>query len=285
MPCLTPIKLSPHVVPCGQCEGCLVQRRNDWSFRIREELKVSKNARFVTLTYAPGNEPYTRHYFYDQDQVYSYIDVETVNKRDPQLFLKKLREHAREAQKTLKWPGIRYYLVSEYGSETQRPHYHLILFNCPTTTLDQIEEIWTHGFTHIGEANDASIHYTTKYVINSKSNENAGRMPPFALMSRRPGIGSGYINRAKKWHIQNNYTYGIGTKGQKIPLPRYYKDRIFPKFIRQRNSYQALQKAITKDREGFELAISNNQNPWYLSTIRRDNYKRKIRNTDKNSRL
>ena len=45
------------MVPCGRCEECLRQQRNDWYVRLERETKYQKslhrNSVFVTITIAP----------------------------------------------------------------------------------------------------------------------------------------------------------------------------------------------------------------------------------------
>ena len=45
------------MVPCGHCEECLRQQRNDWYVRLERETKYQKslhrNSVFVTITIAP----------------------------------------------------------------------------------------------------------------------------------------------------------------------------------------------------------------------------------------
>ena len=57
MTCLTPLNIGTQSVACGRCEACLVRRSNEWAFRLFQELEVSKNAYFVTLTYDELNVP------------------------------------------------------------------------------------------------------------------------------------------------------------------------------------------------------------------------------------
>ena len=93
------------VVPCGKCPACLANQRSEWIFRLQQEYLVSSFSIFVTLTYDDEHVP---------------LDF-SVNKRDVQLFHKRLRKHFPSAD-------LRYYLVSEYGDHTFRPHYHGLYF-------------------------------------------------------------------------------------------------------------------------------------------------------------
>jgi len=162
MKCLAPLSLPPsqaggerNIVPCGKCESCLVLKRNQWTFRLTEEFHASKSAYFATLTYAPGNEPWTSS------------DRDTLSKADITTFMKKLRHHASKHKEGPKWPPIRFFCAGEYG-ELERPHYHVILFNVPLKTIDNLENIWNNGFVKVDTLNYARIHYTTKYVIQPK---------------------------------------------------------------------------------------------------------------------
>lgn len=205
-------------VPCGKCNFCLERRRYDWSFRLANELRKSHYATFLTLTYDDTKVPYNK----DSGE-------QTLLKRDFQLFKKRLRKVNAKLAPEL---PIRYYSIGEYGELTSRPHYHSVLFNCHPKTLAQLQAIWTHGHIHAGQVTPASIHYVTSYVITKTTMDYSGREPPFALMSRKPGLGSDYLRTHKTYHKidQRNYTHLNGILGR---LPRYYKDKIFTGTERQ----------------------------------------------------
>lgn len=197
-------------VPCGDCGFCLSEKRNQWSFRLFQEMKVSHTSKFITLTY--------------ENQHIRYNDVSGLPELclyDVQCFLKRLRKaHGRISRLPL-----RYYATGEYGGDTIRPHYHILLFNLDVTLFERLSDIWGKGLVHQGKCEPASIHYVTKYVIN-KAVEYSGREPPFSHMSKRPGIGSNYLMTHSKWHIDGMRSYS-NVNGVKVGLPRYYKDRIF----------------------------------------------------------
>lgn len=210
MRCRHPLTVSVdgrrEFVPCGKCNFCLEARRADWSFRLRQELKVSSSAYFLTLTYEKA--PITKE------------GLQTLSKRDLQLFIKRLRKASKNK--------LRYYAVGEYGTKTERPHYHALLFNVESKVLELLFDIWSHGLTYSGTVTDASIHYVTKYHVN-KFGDYPGRAPPFVLMSRRPGIGANYLTtNAGKYHLFGLKSYVVkdGFKGR---LPRFYADKLFSK--------------------------------------------------------
>ena len=41
-------------IGCGKCMVCMQQRAREWKYRIIEDLKVHKNAKFITLTFSPA---------------------------------------------------------------------------------------------------------------------------------------------------------------------------------------------------------------------------------------
>ena len=207
-------------VPCGKCGACRFNKRVEWTFRLKQEAKQHINSHFITLTYADENLPFTD------------MGVITLDKKDLQKFIKRLRK--RQAQITDK--KIRYYAVGEYGTNTERPHYHAIIFGC--TDSDIINHSWNHGHIHTGRVDIASLHYVTKYHVNAVKDYDDDRQNEFATMSRRPGIGSNYLKHNKKWHRENMNTHVIND-GYKQALPKYYKEKIFTenerKWLAQKN--------------------------------------------------
>lgn len=221
MQCISPIFVRSasrrDFVPCGKCNFCLQTKRFDWSFRLRQELKRSVSAHFLTMTYSDDVVP---------------IDG-CLNRRDVQLFTKRLRKDNSVP--------LRYYTVGEYGTRTLRPHYHSIMFNLDHDIAVNLARYWKLGNCYVGDVQEASINYVTKYVIN-RTGDYAGREPPFSLMSRRPGIGSSYLDTHKMWHRDDmrNYTQVNGSKAR---LPRFYKDKIFSDAERARMAVESVNQS------------------------------------------
>ena len=221
-------------VPCGKCGNCRRARRNQWAFRLQQELKDSENAYFITLTY-------------NDERLPQFVSNETgevksnLRKEDLQKFIKRLREQQYRQTNQRKF---RYYAVGEYGTETDRAHYHFIGFNIDRIIIDKLNVIWGLGLHHVGTVTEGSILYVAKYHVNRNMRKEAEegeigyyekdkliieegiRQPEFATMSKRPAIGHGYIKRNYHWHIDNLNSYVI-QNGYKKAIPRYYKDKIF----------------------------------------------------------
>lgn len=219
-------------VPCGKCAVCLQNKRSDWFIRLREEWKISKSAWFITLTYNDENLPVTE-----------FGEI-SLCKRDIQLFIKRLRKTTSEK--------IRYFVCGEYGSNTNRPHYHMLLFNFNYAINDvkkYVNNCWNCGNVDVGFVTDRSINYTAKYIINRYDKRYTDVQQPYTQCSK--GIGISYIDRCGAYHNDNIYNNWYTLDGGiKKPLPRYYKKKLYTTrkkqlIMRNYNDQIAAQSAFT----------------------------------------
>ena len=132
------IGYEPIWLPCGQCIGCRLERSRQWAMRCMHEAQMYDRNCFVTLTYDDEHLPPNG----------------SLNKRDFQLFMKRLRKRYGS--------GIRYYQCGEYGELLGRPHHHAILFNFDFddkvlwSVRDgvrlyrsaSLEQLWPHGYSN-----------------------------------------------------------------------------------------------------------------------------------------
>lgn len=174
-------------LPCGKCLACRENQRRDWALRCMEELKNSENGYFITLTYSEEKLKTVKTPWNSFQG--------TLNKRDVQLFLKKLRQKTTEK--------IRFFMCGEYGEKTLRAHYHILLFNIPEEWIEirggklrstVIENTWGMGNISVGLITEASAAYVRQYTAKKQKEdlkfyENFGLEKPYINMSRRPGIG------------------------------------------------------------------------------------------------
>lgn len=213
-------------VPCGRCAACIVSNANEWRVRLQIENDNCESSYFVTLTYDDEKLPIG---IYPDSFGDSHV-VPYVCKRDVQLFFKRLRKSFPDSK-------IRYFLVSEYGPTTYRPHYHCILFNLPrfsdndllneSKVVKTLQRVWSNGFITVDKVTSGRISYVTKYL--SCVTDLPDWFPrPFRLMSRNPGIGQSYLdkNGVVDWHRSELACY-YPSFGDKLRLPRYLKDKIF----------------------------------------------------------
>lgn len=222
-------------LPCGHCTGCLCDRRMEWSIRCTHEAQLYDSNLFVSVDYAPEKLPASLSLEY----------------RDVQLWLKRVRKELRGVSPgpNGKYP-IRFFLSGEYGSETKRPHWHAILFNCRFADQvkllngnwqsDQAERLWSKGRCVIGEVTPQSISYVAGYttdklygranqeqyedVVNVSSGEVTARRPELVSMSRRPGIGAWWYERYSRDLFGASgapHDFAV-IDGQRRRVPRYY---------------------------------------------------------------
>ncbi len=236
-------------VPCGKCEACLSKRRSQWSSRLHFEAQSSSSAFFITLTYDDEHLPLKN--------VDSTL-YPVVSKRDVQLFLKRFRK--------LIYPfKIRYFAVSEYGPDNLRPHYHMLIFNFPLELYGKLNDFlstsWSNGFIRVDPVNTARINYVTSYCLDSST------LPSyldknFMLCSRRPGIGSSFLDNTKYTNFVRSSLDGFvylsdGNETHKVSMPRYYRDKLFTDIEKQ----QIIDKGIEYHRNKIDKLYSR-QRTW-----------------------
>ncbi|AXH77411.1 MAG: replication initiator protein [Microviridae sp.] len=219
-------------IPCGQCVNCLINKQNGWIIRLLEEQKNCSSSHFLTLTYDDETLPID-----DKGQGF-------VLKHECQLFIKRLR-------KNYKVPGIKYYLVADYGDITKRPHYHCIIFNLPINVntklgmkkaTHELDNLWQQGHVDIGTVTPKSIRYVTRYVVDKNKNKALG-LETWSLISL--GIGKAYLSpQIASFHHKTRKFYYTNPGGSKVPLPNYYKDKLFSKMEKQINAKKLLDESI-----------------------------------------
>jgi hypothetical protein len=219
------------LVPCGQCMQCRISHQRQWATRMVHEAKMHQDSCFVTLTI-------------DDDH---RNESHSLDQRDMQLFIKKLR-------KKLSPQKIRIFWAGEYGEDTLREHYHAIIFGYfPTDkelfrknkygdqlyTSKLLSDTWAKGFVTIGEFNSTTADYCAKYVTKAyigKDKENAynwtdidgvvhKRLPPLQRASNRPGLGAAFYEKYKSDMYPHDSCI---VDGKKRPVPKAY-DRKYRK--------------------------------------------------------
>lgn len=234
-------------IPCGRCIGCRLDYSRTWAVRNCLELETSKNAFFITLTYDDEHLPTSELLIKSTSEV---ITVPELFPRDLQLFLKRLRK---------KFGELRFFACGEYGSQTQRPHFHLIIYNIdipdlvfykmsfngdPYYNSASMQEVWPFGYVVIAGVTFDSICYVSRYVLKKKygnslvdfnkefqviSKDGIQRdfQQEFLRMSRRPGIGKSFFEE----NFQEIYKADkviVSRKGKAFlsSPPRYYDNQL-----------------------------------------------------------
>lgn len=204
----------PLAIPCGKCQGCRSDRAKAWKVRCVLEKEYFKNCYFVTLTYANCSIP-------------SKDGVPCLDKEALQKFFKRVRKRG---------AVVRYFACGEYGSDTKRPHYHLILFTDDDIGLIPygqnkfhsalIDDCWKLGLHEVSIADDGLIAYTAGYVEKKLYDPDWFSYPvkPFLTMSRKPGIGMRYLD---DHDLSKSYkVYGLFGSSNSSPIPQAFKKKL-----------------------------------------------------------
>lgn len=201
----------------------------EWSRRCMHEAGLYDRNVFVTLTYDDAHVP---------------RDGNLVP-RDLQLFLKRLRQKARRSPVVLSesHSGIRFFASGEYGDVTGRPHYHALLFNCDFSDKERVGKdlfasefvasVWPYGEHKIGAVTARSANYVAQYSMKKLGGrlncdaDGVVHQRPFLRMSRRPGIGSRFMDLYSA-DLAGGYLVADGARGR---IPRAYKKKLDPEVV------------------------------------------------------
>lgn len=170
-------------IPCGQCINCRLRYSYNWAVRCMLEASLYERNYFITLTY---NDLYLpKGDFLDYD---GNVKGDSLVRKHVVDFIKRFREHCR---KKYNHTGIRFFYCGEYGSLFDRPHYHLIAFNCPPIDLkffkrsgtgydiynsSDVELTWgkkiygkdavlSYGYHSVQDVTFDSCAYTARYML------------------------------------------------------------------------------------------------------------------------
>lgn len=225
-------------IPCGKCIGCLLDRSQQWATRCMLEAKYHEHNCFITLTYNDDHLPNKRNYI-DLDGVFSESPFRTLQKRDFQLFMKRLRKEIDPVK-------IRYFACGEYGSKTYRPHYHAIIFGYDFPDKEylkenfrgekyyiskQLEKCWSDingdkiGNVLVTDISYDTCAYVARYCLKKTDNDLSlfydyyNLDKEFTLMSRKPGIGRLFYDEFKNSIYNGDRIILIDNRGSKIVRP------------------------------------------------------------------
>lgn len=211
---------------CGQCLFCRMIKAREWTNRLLLEAHGYDSSLFITLTYSD-----------------EFLPCGQLFKEELQQFIKKLRKMLPQK--------IRYYGVGEYGDETHRPHFHIIVFNMRPEQYPKAFKAWSmegvqKGSVHIGEVNTWSCRYITGYISKKLDKENdwykdgylkekhpwfIGKRPEFALQSKRKGgigfTGLQHIIETLKQKDRKQWVHELRIQGKKYPLGRYLHEQLY----------------------------------------------------------
>lgn len=270
------------LVTCGKCDECVKRYQNDWMIRNLMQFRETAFAVFFTLTYNERSVPIN----VDSDTGELY---KTVCKRDLQLFLKRFREFRRKRGLST---NFKYFITSEYGPTTLRPHYHGLLHGIKLVDFMEFSSAWRkqYGFTMQRQIVSTDLHnamnsarYTAKYCAKGDFENPLVELckvePTFHLISK--GLGKCYLNdRTKSYHLALDFRPKRLPNGQYSDayleevfkrsrvfvgnfgyhMPRFYREAIFEKRKDLQIAYSDyVCKRIFDEYEGKLVEIQTNK--------------------------
>ena len=132
-------------VPCGHCEECKKRKRTDWFVRTYYHFKYVHEqcagfCLYVTLTYDNVHLPHITLSDGTIVPCFSSLDI--------QRFFKRLRINLSRHHNIT---DISYFLSSEYGGTTHRPHYHFLLFSRSDSrqSIAKSNHFFFHTLNHV----------------------------------------------------------------------------------------------------------------------------------------
>lgn len=241
------------LVPCRTCAACRTSYARDLQNRIEQECRSHLSSVFFTLTY--DNQHMPMYYAYpSEDGVYfrafrgdkplldahgfelPELDFGLENswyaepkhnpyatgfgfcyKPDIQKFIKRLRITLIRKYGNVPQSKIRYFIASEYGPCTYRPHYHGIIFCDDPRIADDLPRLipscWSLCSSErcdVQYVSGAAPQYVAKYV------NGFARLPqvlstqltrPFHLASKNPALGSFKVDEKDLFDcfVNNNF--------------------------------------------------------------------------------
>lgn len=246
-------------VPCGKCVDCRRKEQNAWKFRLNAEFMSLKkrgwNIAFCTLTYNNEHLPYFPKCVFKEEDKYEKIPC--FSRDDVRNWIDRIRQYCKYHYKFVKENAIRYFVASEYGTNTHRPHYHVILAWPQSVGYEEmhklVSECWQNGylfprrpegerdilpFKVVGDASKA-ISYVAKYACKDIDLENI-------IDNKNLKYKHRLMKKCRSFHIQSKsfgfeciknmdderkrevFIHGLSFQGdgQVYQVPMYIKNKI-----------------------------------------------------------
>lgn len=226
--CLTPKLINARgierFVPCSSCLGCVnrVKKSKISNMTMESFSFTSDRVVMATLTYdsdhLPIVVPYSdtlsknlrRDFLSDPDLYISSRSLNSTNylpsfvnlrgvlvRRHFDLFVNRLRKFFKSHYGL---SNIRYYVTGEYGSESSRPHFHVIFYGIPNSFAwlqPKLIELWRFGNVRLDSISTGSFSYVSGYTLKkSKFTDFVSLGLPPQFQSGSSGLGFSYIDNS-----------------------------------------------------------------------------------------
>lgn len=217
-------------LPCGSCLTCINNKRYRWVKRCMVEQKNWDFTYFITLTYADENLPFN-----------SKTGEIELSVKDFQKFIKYFRKLTSPYK-------CKYLCAGEYGSQTKRPHYHVIIFtnykldlkfmkyskveglesSHPLFMCDLIDKAWKHkGWCWVAHDFDGeSFAYVVSYSNKSSTKKQLNKNLKYRDYLREQMMLTGDLSLKKKIEqIDVSFKPEFLVMSKKPPIGVDFKDK------------------------------------------------------------
>lgn len=240
-PWVKEVEDGPQSLPCGRCIGCYAEYSRQWAVRIMDEASLHERNSFLSLTYDDAHVPADG----------------SLRKREFPDFMARLRRwiapravryyHVGEYGGVTRRP---HYHAVLFGEDFRESRVEVeSKGDYPCWISSDLVKLWPLGFSMIGGVTPESAAYVSRYVlkrlkdlpesstpdairkydkglyerVDADTGEVFSVVAEFATMSRRPGIGAGWLERFR------SDVYPADERvvcGRVQAPPRYYDRRL-----------------------------------------------------------
>lgn len=265
-------------IACGQCINCLMNTAAEKATKMMmmKPYYPDTECWFLTLTYKDEMLPFHETVNIDTGET---MTGASLRKNDLQKFFKKIRRAGY---------NIKYVSAGEYGGQTGRPHYHVIVFGLPIPPesmkkigqnwlgqsywqSDWLDAFWVdenekgsrkkpiqRGHIEIGEVTWKSCSYVARYVIKKANNINAewymmqGLVPEYITWSN--GFGDKYFEEHLETIKQTDTIY--------LPAGEMKTPRKFMEYLKELDEtlYDQIKKKRTLAAKANQASLKTDLN-------------------------
>lgn len=234
--CLKPVRITNQAktfnpgsifslsVPCGECAECKALMRDQWYLRSYWQARYTfDNGGYIlfdTLTYDDAHIPHLSD-FIPEMEGHPILNLPCFSYQHIRDFMVDLRQVLRRAGFSPK-ANLRYFLTSEYGHQTHRPHYHVLFYvTDPSLTPENLSiavaKCWKYGRTD-------GVPYQGRSYVYAR-NVFDSRMADPQHLQAVCGYVSKYITKDSDYMLRLKNRLEIvfdGLADQKVPGSHYY---------------------------------------------------------------
>ncbi len=171
--------------------------------------------------------------------------IPTLRRRDVRLWIKSARVQYERIHGVKFPPDFKYICASEYGTNTGRPHYHILLFGLNREQIQFLVDRWKYGFVDIKRLDllhnstrdfERVARYISKYICKGSFERDEVKLnfveKPRLLCSIGLGLSNLPVLRSEfrsgsHLEIYQRMIAGMDINGFKYAIPQFYKKYIY----------------------------------------------------------